>query len=207
MKKPNALIEPSVAKKLLKADLANIEKKVKNNKPLTKAERTLLQSTIEAGQATAEEFAKNQSVLADLLEVDRKTVQRWLKANPELKKSPYKKPNGRYHVPSWRKWKADKSGSPEDEGPTANQLKARHASLQAEKLEIQIGVLRKEYVRASDVEKWAGEMVIAAKKILLAMPSVLAPQLVGLTVVDAEQRLKEEINEALEQLHAQPWAE
>ena len=56
------------------------------------------------------------------------------------------------------------------------------------------------------VENGVKEMVIAAKKFLLSIPAVAAPQVVGRSVADAEQILKEMINDALVQLHKGNWS-
>lgn len=201
------MIDPKVATTLLKGDINNLARKVKSEKPLSKGERELLMSAIDttSNRENADTYAKNQTELAEILGVERKTVQRWLKSHPELKKKPYKWPDGRYRVADWRIWRQKSAGIKSEDGLSPAQLKARQILLQNEKLEIQNGILKKQYSLNSDVERWAADMVSAAKKILLSMPSVLAPQVVGLSVPDAEERLKDTINDALEQLHTQPW--
>jgi hypothetical protein len=64
---------------LLKADLRNLAKKVQQGKTLSVAERNILQSALAGQSPSAAEFAKNQVELAEILGVDRKTIQRWRK--------------------------------------------------------------------------------------------------------------------------------
>ena len=202
-----SMIDPTIAKALLQGDLRNLALKVKDNKPLSKGEREILMASLDGhgGESNGETWAKNQTELAKILGVERKTIQRWLKAHPELKEDPYRQSNGKYSVPHWREWRRNRSGIKSDDDLSKSQLEARRILLQNEKLEVQIGVMRGEYAKISDVEQWASEMVMAAAKILDSIPPTFAPQVVGLTVPDAEIRLQEAIDEAKEQLHAQPW--
>lgn len=190
------------AQVLLKADLANLERKVKEGKTLSACERNLLENAIR-GQPDAPtvNFAKNMVELAKILNVDRKTIQRDLKLNG----CPKRRPDGRYDVNAWRAWRESRKGVDTAEGMTQSELRARQILLQNQKLEFQLAQLRGEFVPVADVEKWVSDMVLAAKKVLYSMPTSLAPQVVGVSVAEAERRIKESIDEALEQLHARPW--
>ena len=83
-------------------------------------------------------------------------------------------------------------------------LEEEKLRLTNDKLRFQLQVMQREYSRNSDIELWVGDLVMQAKRVLLAIPSKLAPQIVGLTEVEAELRLKEEINTALAQLTSRP---
>src|SRR5262245_35776859 len=91
---------------LLKGDLRNLAKKVQQGKTLSASERNLLQSTLAGETPAADEYARNAVHLAAILDVDRKTVQRWRK----IEGNPGVRPDGRYHVPSWRAWKLARQG-------------------------------------------------------------------------------------------------
>lgn len=109
--------------------------------------------------------------------------------------------DGRLSVVDWSRFAKENSrfvGSDQE-------AKARQILLQNERLEMQISILKGERIATSDVEKWAGEMVSASKRILLSIPATLASQLVGLPVPDAEERLKEAIVEAMAPLLDRPW--
>src|SRR5437867_2355602 len=140
---------------LLKGDLRNLAKKVQQGKTLSESERNLLQSTLSGETPSADEYAKNAVELAAMLGVDRKTVQRCRKIDG----NPGVRPDGRYHVPSWRAWKLARQGDgSEGEELSQSILRARQILLQNQKLAFQLAVLRREYVPDSDVEKWGASL-------------------------------------------------
>jgi hypothetical protein len=181
---------------LLKADLRNLAKKVQQGKTLSVAERNILQSALAGQSPSAAEFAKNQVELAEILGVDRKTIQRWRK----IKGNPGVRPDGRYHVPSWREWKQSRGGDDANDGLSQAQLRARQILLQNQKLEFQLAILRREYVPSVEVERWGGELGTAIRKVISTL-HLCAPTVVGVSVADAEARLKEVEDEILQQLH------
>ena len=182
---------------LLKRDLRNLAKKVQQGKTLSASERNLLQSTLSGETPSPDEYAKNAVQLAAILGVDRKSVQRWRKIDG----NPGVRPDGRYHVPSWRAWKLARQGDgSEGEELSQSILRARQIVLQNQKLEFQLAFLRREYVPASDVEKWGATLGSAIRKVIATL-HLCAPSVVGLSVAEAEARLKEVEDEALQQLH------
>jgi len=80
---------------LLKADLRNLARKVQTGKTLSVAERNLLQSALSGENLSSVEFAKNAVELASILDVDRKTIQRWRK----VESNPGVRPDGRWSMP------------------------------------------------------------------------------------------------------------
>jgi hypothetical protein len=183
------------AEEILARDLKNLEQKVKAGKPLSASERAVLQSSLGEGETTDRRFAKNQVELAAILGVDRKTIQRHRKEEG----NPGARPDGRYDIPAWRKWMEDKRGVSVDE-LSAPLLKAKQILLQNQKLEAHLAVFRKEYVPASEVEKWGSDLGAAIRKIILQI-HLAAPDVVGVSVREAEERLKEIEEEVLQQLH------
>lgn len=181
---------------ILKADLRNLAKKVQKGKTLSVAERNLLQSSLAGESPSPVEFVPNQVELAKVLGVDRKTIQRWRKTE----RNPGIRPDGRYHVPSWRAWKQARQGDDQNEGLSQSQLRARQILLQNQKLEFQLALLRREYVPAAEVERWGGELGTAIRKVVSTL-HLCAPTVVGVSVADAEARLKEVEDEILQQLH------
>jgi hypothetical protein len=182
---------------LLKADLRNLAKKVQQGKTLSVAERNLLQSALAGENLSSVEFAQNAVELASILDVDRRTVQRWRK----VEGNPGVRPDGRYHLPAWRAFKLARQGTESGgDGLSQSQLKARQVLLQNQKLEFQIALLRREYVPACEVEKWGGELGTAIRKVVSAV-HLCAPSVVGVSVAEAEARLKELEDEILQQLH------
>lgn len=84
--------------------------------------------------------------------------------------------------------------------PDKVKLEMERLRLQNEKLQFELKVKQREYSANSDVQQWVGQMVMQAKRILLRMPSKLAPLVVGRSEVEAEKLMKAEIHSALTQL-------
>jgi hypothetical protein len=190
-----AQITPEQAALVLQADFKNIIQKVKDEKTLTASERKLLQSF---QHGTAQEYADNAHELSEILGVNRKTISRWRKIDG----NPGTQADGRYHVASWRQFKIEhgRDGA-EDDSDNPRQRKLR---LENDKLEIQIAILSKQYVSALDVEKEVGDMINVAKSTLLSGPRSLAPQVVGVSIPEAEKILTEWLFRALSALQKNP---
>lgn len=192
-------LSAAAAQVILKADLRNLTRKVHAGKTLSTSERRLLASVAEGSKPSAAAFVRSQVELAEAIGVDRKQIQRWRK----LEGCPQPQPDGRWNVAEWRAFKAAREGEPED--PSAgnlspSQLRARQILLQNQKLEFQIGVMRKEFVPAAEVEKWGSELGAAIRKVV-GQIHLIAPTVVGLTISEAEEKLKQLEDEVLAQLH------
>lgn len=190
------------AEKVLKDNLRNLRRKVKEGRTLSAGEVNLLRAVQTGGKAEAQAFAANQVELAALLGVNRKTIQRALKRDGH----PGTRADGRYDVNAWREFviggsAAEDAEDADDTNPAA--LKARNLLLQNERLELQIAVMRGDFVAAADVEKWGAELGANVRKIVTQI-HLAAPSVVGLSVPDAEARLKEIEDEILQQLHVIP---
>lgn len=153
-------------------------------------------------------YATNQTELGHYLTPprDRKMIQRGMKKSG----CPGRTPDGRYHIAQWQEFMAATfdSHAADDTGdePTDKQsLEIEKLRLQNEKLTFELSVKKKDFSANTDIEQWVGEMVMSAKRVLQQIPSKLAPQVVGMTEVEAETRMKEEINAALDQLTTRPW--
>ena len=188
------------AEKALRRDASNVLKRVKQGKPISSADRKLLQSLAAGGGASDARFVRSAVELAAALEVDRRTVSRWLKEEG----NPGRRPDGRYDLNAWREWKRSRKSGPKDGEIDPKDEKARQLVLQNKKLEFQISVMKREYVPSEDVEAWVGQMVSQAKRVLLGIPAALAPQVVGVSVPEAESVIRDAVNEALLQLHTRP---
>lgn len=198
---------PEQAQKLLKADLANLAMKVANRKPLTAAERSLLQSVAIGDEVTLSTgWANNQVELAQVLKKNRRTIQRWLK----LPGNPGSTPDGRFNVSAWREWCVNNGHrllEIDEATPDKQQIEAQILLKKSHLLDIEIKRRLGEVTDNENLTVWIAELVGAAKTVLLSVPGILAPQVVGLSVPDAEQRIREAIDEALMQLHREPWKE
>jgi len=72
-------------------------------------------------------------------------------------------------------------------GRRTSAAKERLLALQADKLAFQLDVLKKRYVERDEVEAEVGQMIQQAKTVLLRLPMALAPQVVGVSIPEAEQ--------------------
>lgn len=187
---------------MLKADLRNLSSKLKDGKPLAAGERAALQSIAQGGEASAVAFAHNQVDLARLLGVTRKTIQRHLKREG----NPGARADGRYDVLAWREYLKAFGSAGEDEADKidAGRERARNILLKNERLEFDLAVARREYVSAEEVEKAVAAMIGTARRRLLSGPPTLAPQVVGVTIPEAEKLLQEWIHSVLSLLHKDP---
>jgi len=155
------------------------------------------------------EFARNQTQLGLYLipPRDRKIIQKAMR----MPGCPGRSPDGRYPVNAWQTFvisiiaaydteKKDLIGSQ----PDKRKLEEEKLRLQNDKLRFQLQVMQREYSANTDIEMWVGDLVMQAKRVLLAIPGKLAPVVIGLNEVEAELRLKEEINAALALLTSRP---
>lgn len=180
--------------------LKHVADKLRAGKTLTRQEQTRL-SSLRHGTDSAVTFAANQSELADLLDVSRKTIQRAL----EKDGNPGAMPDGRYEVKPWRDYLSRTNEHlAESDKTSIRSERARNLSLKNDKLEFELAVLRRDYIAADDVEKLVGEMIAESKKVLNTGPSSLAPQVVGVSIAEAEQLIREWVVTALNQLHNDP---
>jgi hypothetical protein len=187
-------LNPEQARKLLEANSVLLVKKVvEEKKPLTLQEITLLQAVAGEQEKT---WADTQVDLSAVLGVDRKTIQRWLKIDG----NPGARPNGKYNIAEWKSWRASRSGDFDSPDLDQTQLKAENLLLQNERLRFQIGVLKREYWPAEQVEIWGGELGAAIRKVVTAL-HLTAADLADSTVAECEKILKEKEDEILAQLH------
>lgn len=100
--------------------------------------------------------------------------------------------------------KAMMAGEEPDVAKDPDHPRTRLLKLQGDKVEFQLSILRKEHLAATDVEQWIGEMIGRAKQVLLAGPSALSPQVVGVSVPEAEKLLKDWVHESLAKLSTKP---
>lgn len=152
------------------------------------------------------EFARNQTELGLYLMPprDRKIIQKGMK----LGGCPGRSPDGRYRIVDWQTFiNKNFASAAEDHGvdqPDKRRLEEEKLRLTNDKLRFQLQVMQREFSANTDIEIWVGDLVMQAKRVLLAIPSKLAPQVIAMTEVEAEQCMKAEINAALAQLTSRP---
>jgi hypothetical protein len=98
----------------------------------------------------------------------------------------------------------DESATPGTSANAAAWQGVRNLELKNDKLEFELAALRDKYDSRVDVSQWVGEVIERARTVLSPGPSVLAPQVVPVTIPVAERIIRDWLNDALTQLHRQP---
>lgn len=175
---------------------ANIIKRLEAGHTLTDSQRLILYGN----QAETNRYAKNQTELADFMGVDRKTIQRWKKEN----NFPTPMADGRWDVVAVRNWRENTRNSSDvsEEDMSKAEGEARRVWLQVEKLEHEIEVSKGNYITIEEAKAEVGRMCSIARGILLAIPDTIAPLIIGLSAIEAQEKLRKEIDHALEQISA-----
>lgn len=196
-------LTPEQAEAILRRDAGNLIAKVKSGKPLSSAERRHLVSLSAGHTDGGPSFAANSNELAQILKVERHTINRWKKQ----KGAPEPRADGRLDVQAWKAFKSTRKAGIRDGNPDdPSDENRRKTQLQNEKLAVQVEILRKEWIRVDVVEAQVAQIVMQAKRVLIGLPGALAPQVSGSSVPDAERLIRDAITDALEQLHINPAA-
>ncbi len=193
-------LAPELARQILNRDAANLVTRVKEGKTLSAADRKRLASIAAGGTEADPTYAKNITELAGILQVTRNTVSAWKK----IPGNPGVRPDGRFEVAAWRSFKATQRAGGRDLEGEAMAEKRRRIELENELLAVKVTKLKERYFEKEVIEQWVTGMILQAKRVLLGLPSALAPQVVGMDVASAEKILRDSINDALAVLHANP---
>lgn len=150
-------------------------------------------------------FAKSQIELGGYLTPprDRKIIQQALKMDG----NPGRARDGRYEIAEWQEFIKANFASIVDPGSGSSDkrnLEMEKLRLQNDKLKFELEVKRKDYTANTEIEQAVGQMVMETKRVLMRIPSKLAPVLPGMTDVEIEKRLRAELTEALELLAGDP---
>ena len=186
------------AKQLLEANAALLVRKVKRDKkPLSRQEVAMISAVV--GRASSE-WANSQVELAKVFGVDRKSVQRWMKMDG----NPGRRSDGRYNIAEWRAWRESRGGaddaSPSSPDVAQRLLKADNLLLQNERLKFKVGILKRDYWPADQVELWGANLGTQIRTIVSQL-HLAAADLVGLSAAECEKILKQKEDEILDQLH------
>lgn len=155
-------VTKKLAAKILKDNFLNIEKKTKSGKTLTIQEAALVQQIADGGETDSADvpWADNQVHLGKILDVTRKTIQRWLK----IEGNPGAESNGKFNVAKWKEFARAKghefSG---DEIGKASSAKADQILLQNEKLRDNILKSRGELIPRVLAKQILGKLLLSVK--------------------------------------------
>lgn len=205
LKPPTSLAQllPEQAATLLQADLANLAKKVKAGKPLSKSERAILQSAMH-GTGTTKEFVENLVELAAAIGVTRRTLQTWRKNDD----APEPRPDGRWHVPTWLEYKRKLGGvsSDRDDAVDGRKEKARQILLQNERLAMRILAEKKELIPKIMAQQIFSKLVVSAKSRCFGSVNrfVTLARMAENTTVAAEE-IRKELTVIFRQLESGDW--
>lgn len=203
-----ASADRALASQVKSAYVKKLGQRVLNGEQLTRTELDFLDEQIaqapESADRTSVEaptptFVKTQVELAGVLGVDRRTISRWMKQDG----NPGARSNGQYHVAEWKEWAREQGGF-EGEDIDASREKAQILRFQKFWWKHRLSVANEEFVSSIDVEKGVAAMIQTAKTVLLAGPASLAPQLVGVSIPEAETILKDWLHGALAKLQSNP---
>ena len=186
-------MEENIGQRILSKDLENIVKKVASGKTLTNSERALIESEYGEKEKSVR-YAKTIVKLADILGVNRKTIDRWRK----MKGSPKSKPDGRQDISKWRHF-IKKNGLKEADTPEDEVLKSRKLLAEVKQAEIKLKVMEGTYVPIEKVrEVWTmhiGQIRnILESRFLNELPPIL-------TTLDAIQ-IREKMQEVLDETYS-----
>ena len=192
------IIGADVAEKLLRADLANIARKLKAGKTLTETEKKRLEQAKQV-EPSVPQYAKNYVELAKILGVDRRTLQSWRKEedSPKAKTS-----NGKHDVEAWlafQKKHGKKGGEPQEEPsdlPSEPLLKRKKLALFCQEKEMQLAVRRGELIEVALVrEEWSKRCAAANSLLRKRLENELPSDLEGAEAADIYEALVAVVDE------------
>lgn len=200
-------ITAEIADRLLRADLANIVRKVKSGRTLSTVERKTLEAAGKGDTPTAPTFAKNYVELAEILGVTRRTLQDWRK----LEGAPKAESNGSHDVVAWQDFQTRIGGKgalePTDADPVGGDLpsepvlKRRKLLLFCQEKEMLLAYRRGELIERDLVrETWSRKCAEANSLLRKRLENELPSELEGLEAVDIYKALVavvDEFNEAM----------
>ncbi|MBN2069597.1 MAG: hypothetical protein JW739_08180 [Opitutales bacterium] len=192
-------ITPEVAEKILAKDYANIVRKVTEGKPLTKAERDMIQSKASGSMDESITIAKDVTELSSILGVSRQTLYQWKK----MEDAPKANPNGSHSVVAWRqfvKTKGLNAGTKVENKFEA--LKARKLLAEIEERELKTAILKEEYVSLDLVRTvWTTNVGKAIALMRAKFENELPPILSGMDAISIQSECQAAIDEVCRAIH------
>jgi hypothetical protein len=186
---------PENAKKILEMDFAQIEKKAKAGKKLTRGERALLQSISQGGEdADSRHEASSWLELAEILGVTTETIRQWRK----IPDCPQESSNRTHDVIAWRQFVKAKGlrGNAGEMEFNETQLRGRKLLAEVEERELKVAIRRGFYVTMEAVrERWTYHVAQAHAVFRNKLENELPPLLVGLDAVEIRKEMVKVVDE------------
>ena len=190
-------IPKSVATQAIKANVANILRKVKSGKTLTAAE---IKALAAAGESPKPADLVTTTRLAELFGLNRKTVAQWRKEGLDVPE----KVDGKEPLDAWREWFA---AHPEA-GHWHMKPRADRETLLCEKLQIDIAISKIKLdtesgrvVEKSEVKEQMAALGSVMKTMLKKIANDLPPRIEGMSAAEIKAELDEEINRMIDRYH------
>jgi hypothetical protein len=144
------------------------------------------------------------------LGIHQSTWKRWAK----IPSFPAARSDGRWPLDEIRAW-AKSNGklagdtffekeSAEEEAERGK-LELRRLRTICDRLDFEFSVRQDEFVTKVEHESTCARIAANVRRVLLPLPAGLSPQVVGLSIADAEETIRKAVFEALEELHAGQW--
>jgi hypothetical protein len=197
-KKAAAILTGEQLDQIKKKDVANQIRKVKEGRALTASERKILERA--AGEESIEGDLVSTTRLAEIFQINRKTVAEWRK---ERRAGIPAKVGNREPLSQWRSWfAANPSAGHYDGKPRLDR-----ETLLCEKLEVEIAIKKIEHDRATGdliplslVRENMTRITSAARAELLKLISDLPPRVAGMDEIGIAGAVKELVYEILDNL-------
>jgi len=142
--------DEQAAKKVLDKDFENLIRKVASGRNLTTAERALIEARA-SGSTNSTAYAKTTVELAEVLGVNRRTINLWRK----MEGAPKPIANGQHDVSAWREFVRlnGLKGGKELSGANQEALKARRLLVDIEERELRLAIKRGDYLHKEEVRR------------------------------------------------------
>lgn len=150
--------------------------------------------------------ADSYQQLSKALGVPARTLKAWRSVG-----APAPDSSGRYSIEAWEKWAADEGRGKANQQTVSGELSKKEWEIQrikrqVESMDLDLQQRRGTLVLKSDVTRDIHSSVFAFRTEMETIPGKLAPQVVGLSIPEAELRIRSAIEEALMRLHRDEWA-
>lgn len=190
-------IPKSVATQAMKANIANILRKVKSGKTLSSAELRILAAS---GEDPKPSDLVTTTRLAQMFGINRKTIAQWRKEGLDVPE----KVDGQEPLQAWREWFACHPES----GHGNAKPRADRETLLCEKLEVEIAIKRIELevesgkvVEKAKVRESMAALGSVIKTMLKKIANDLPPRIEGMQAAQIKVELESEINRLIDRFH------
>lgn len=150
------------AEKILEADKAALLKKVKKGKPLTAAQRAVVQAEASGYDDDVETYVENLTDLAKILGISRQALNVWR----QMSGAPRPDSAGRHNTAAWLKFR-DERGLKGSESSEDLLEKSRALRLRNEDLELDIAIKRGEFIEIAELIELLGRFGANQKRLFV----------------------------------------